>query len=178
MQWFWFMICNTSWHLKAFLEYGGHNRKECTSVWVIIRADKRLPNLKHPLSICARHTWIRLIAISHFHELNSPTGRGVYFSGKSELFPSTKHLPNLSSNSSPTSKMQLPPTQGHISVCDIFLWWFGGHHGVIFIYRCTVRYLFVYLLIYHFLLIFLSFFPHNLEFFPKVEKLFPSVWGE
>ena len=51
--------------------------------------------------------------------------RGVYFSRKSELFPSTNcHLPNPSPNSSPTSKLQVPPNQGHRSFFWLFLWWF------------------------------------------------------
>ena len=52
--------------------------------------------------------------------------RGVYSSRKSELFPSAKHcLSNPSPNSSHTSKLQVPPNQGHIHLGH-FLWWFGA----------------------------------------------------
>ena len=38
--------------------------------------------------------------------------------------------------------------------------------------------LFIYLFSLLFPMNFLSIFPKNLKFFPKIEKLSPSVWGE
>ena len=66
-------------------------------------------------------------------------GRGVYSSRKSELFPSANcHLPNPSPNSSPTSKLQVPPNRGHRSIfltffCDDFVW----HHSAECPLGCT-----------------------------------------
>ena len=61
--------------------------------------------------------------------------RDVYSSRKSELFPSAKHhLPNPSLNYSPTSKLQLPPNQGHRCFFDIFwdaFFFFFASHGKI-----------------------------------------------
>ena len=52
--------------------------------------------------------------------------RGVYSARKSELFPSAKRrLPNPS----PTSKLQVPPNQGHRSTLTFFLMILWGCHS-------------------------------------------------
>ena len=111
------------------------------------------------------------------HSYPSPQGEGVIFL-QSLSFPSFSPKCNatLRHKSSPIFMCTriLPPSKCKIHT-KCFL---TNSYFFVYLYLFIVFLFISLLLLFPLNLLFFLFFPQNLEFFPKVEKLLPSFWGE
>ena len=102
------------------------------------------------------------------------SGKSDYLAGKIHFFRPCTTLPQKSSPLGmilPPSKYKTP-TNPSLQILFISLFF------MLFFYLSIYSFFFFFLISFEFSFLFFLFFPfQNLEFFPKVEKLFPSVWG-